>query len=205
MHVLREVYELEPIGIWYQEAVIPGDVTHIILPGGFSFGDYLRAGALAARSSIMDAVKDFAERGAKILGICNGFQILCEAGLLPGALLKNHHSRFVCQIVKAEYFGQKNFIDPISLNVAVAHGEGRYFADEETLNMLEKNQQIIMTYNAKDEQGNALVNGSIRSIAGIIGGAARNVMGMMPHPERLARDGMYGRDGCVILQEFLFG
>ncbi len=205
MQVLKEVYELEPVGIWYQDEEIPTDISHVILPGGFSFGDYLRAGALAARSSIMDAVRNFAQSGAKVLGICNGFQILCEAQLLPGALLKNHHNRFVCQIVKARYFGQKNSLPPISLNVAVAHGEGRYFADDESLDLLEKNNQIVMRYEDHDERGCATLNGSSRSIAGIIGGPFRNVIGMMPHPERLARDAMYGRDGCVILQEFLFG
>lgn len=205
MTVLREVYELNPKPIWHQEETIDGDVTHLFLPGGFSFGDYVRAGALAAHSPIMNAVKKFALRGGKVLGICNGFQILCETGLLPGVLLKNNHNRFVCKIVKAHYFGMKVLSAPLFIDVAVAHGEGRYFADQETLSALEKNQQIIMTYHDADATGCAVINGSLRAIAGIIGGPDRNIVGMMPHPERLAREGMHGRDGCVILQEFLFG
>lgn len=203
--VLREVYELPSQAIWHEEESIADDITHLFLPGGFSYGDYVRAGAIAAHSPIMGAIKKFAMKGGKVLGICNGFQILCEAKLLPGVLLKNNHNRFVCQIIKAHYFGLKNFTPPMNLNVAIAHGEGRYFADDKTLDALEKNQQIIMSYHDTDEEGRALVNGSERAIAGIIGGPCRNIIGMMPHPERLARDGMSGRDGCVIFQEFLFG
>jgi phosphoribosylformylglycinamidine synthase I len=203
--VLQEVYELSPQAIWHDEESIADDISHLIIPGGFSFGDYVRAGAIAAHSPIMSAVKKFANNGGRVLGICNGFQILCEAKLLPGVLLKNHHNRFVCQIIKAHYFGIKTLASPIDLHVAIAHGEGRYFADEATLLRLEENQQIVMSYQDVDEQGKARVNGSVRGIAGIVAGPYRNIVGMMPHPERLARDAMHGRDGCVIFQEFLFG
>ncbi|USN51900.1 MAG: phosphoribosylformylglycinamidine synthase subunit PurQ [Myxococcales bacterium] len=203
--VLKEVYELEALPIWHSDEFIGDDITHLFLPGGFSFGDYLRAGALAAHSPIMRAVKTFAQNGKKILGICNGFQVLCEAGLLPGTLLKNSHGRFVCKITKADYSGMNCSLAPIAIDVAVAHGEGRYFADEETLEQLERNQQIILRYQELDEDNAASINGSAHGIAGIVAGIKRNIIGMMPHPERLAREAMHGRDGCVILQEFLFG
>lgn len=200
---LREVYEIDAPIIWHQQESIPLDVTHLILPGGFSFGDYVRAGALAAMSPIMKIVSKMAVAGMPILGVCNGFQILCEARLLPGVLLKNHHDRFVCKQLPVTWYGTKTR-SAYSMHLPIAHREGRYFVDGETLAELEHNQQIILRYNECDQNGNALVNGSRAGIAGIVGGPARNILGMMPHPERAANNyGSCGIDGRVILDDFL--
>lgn len=204
--VLREIYELDPELLWHTATSIPNHVTHLILPGGFSFGDYLRAGALAAVSPIMTAIKQFALAGQPLLGVCNGFQILCEAQLLPGVLLKNHHDRFVCSIEPLTWFGAKKRIsEPLELNLPIAHREGRYYADQKTIKELKDEQRIALVYNQKNESGDALVNGASECIAGIIGGPCKNIFGLMPHPERMAQENMLGRDGCVILQDFLFG
>jgi phosphoribosylformylglycinamidine synthase subunit PurQ / glutaminase len=200
--VISEVFGISPYLLWHTDEAFPHDVSHVILPGGFAFGDYLRAGALATKSPIMQVVKDWALRGGPTLGICNGFQILCEAGLLPGILLKNHHDRFVCQLETITWF-RKRKIKKIRL--PIAHREGRYFADDETLNRLFQNGQIAFTYDAADEDGNAKVNGSKRCIAGLIGGPAHNILGLMPHPERMVHEDMLGSDGLAILKEFFLG
>ena len=170
----------------------------IILPGGFSFGDYLRCGAIARFSPMMQQVIEFAREGGKVFGVCNGFQILCEAHLLPGALLRNGNQQFVCKNV---------FITNASGNIyklPVAHGEGRYFAEEKILNELEANGQVIFYY--CDEGGNitkdANPNGATRNIAGICN-ATRNVFGMMPHPERACSPALGNTDGRKILRTLL--
>lgn len=201
--VLREVFNLEPIRLWHMDENISSSITHLFLPGGFSFGDYVRAGTLAARSPIMRAVKQFSSAGKPLLGICNGFQILCEAQLLPGVLLKNAHDKFVCKVEPVTFFGARKPTEPISLNLPIAHREGRYFADDQTLLRLKAEKKIALVYNRIDEKGNALVNGACDGIAGIIGGPANNILGLMPHPERMARDFMMGCDGRVILRDFL--
>lgn len=170
----------------------------IILPGGFSYGDYLRCGAIARFSPLMQSVIEFANAGGKVLGVCNGFQILCESHLLPGALLRNGNQQFVCKNV----FIKGNSDD--IYKIPVAHGEGRYYADEKTLDELEMNGQVIFRY--CDENGKiteaANCNGSARNIAGICN-AERNVFGMMPHPERACSEALGNIDGRQIIKDLL--
>lgn len=181
--------------IWHDSGTL-GDVDAVILPGGFSYGDYLRCGAIAKFSPVMQAVKKFARDGGLVLGICNGFQVLTEAGLLPGALVRNANLKFICRPVPLEVVstdspfthqatkGQK-------LSLPVAHGEGCYIADERTLDQLEDEDRIVLRYREN-------CNGSLRDIAGILN-AGRNVMGMMPHPERAADPLVGNTDGLTIL------
>ncbi|PWT87459.1 MAG: phosphoribosylformylglycinamidine synthase I [Acidobacteria bacterium] len=170
----------------------------IVLPGGFSYGDYLRCGAIARFSPMMQSVIEFANSGGKVLGICNGFQILCESHLLPGVLLRNANQQFVGKNVFIKDNNDRVF------KVPIAHGEGRYFADEKTLNELESNDQVIFRY--CDESGNvtqdANPNGSFRNIAGICN-ANRNVFAMMPHPERACSTALGNTDGRQILKNLL--
>ncbi|MGZ5219555.1 MAG: phosphoribosylformylglycinamidine synthase subunit PurQ [Chitinophagaceae bacterium] len=170
----------------------------IILPGGFSYGDYLRCGAIARFSPLMQSVIEFANAGGKVLGVCNGFQILCESHLLPGALLRNGNQQFVCKNV----FIKGNSED--IYKIPVAHGEGRYYADEQTLNELEINGQVIFRY--CDENGKiteaANPNGAIKNIAGICN-VNRNVFGMMPHPERACSEVLGNSDGRQIIKDLL--
>ena len=171
----------------------------IILPGGFSYGDYLRCGAIARFSPMMQSVIEFANKGGKVFGVCNGFQILCESHLLPGVLLRNGNQQFICKNVYLKGVGSDK-----PLKVPIAHGEGRYYADEKLLDDLEANNQVIYYY--CDEQGNitpqANINGAIRNIAGICN-KSRNVFGMMPHPERAASEKLGNTDGRIILQALL--
>lgn len=176
--------------IWHKDSTIPSDIDCIIVPGGFSYGDYLRCGAIARFSNIMNEVIKFANSGKPVIGICNGFQILTEAGLLPGALLRNQSLSFVCKDV---YLKVNNSDTPFTnlipenqiLKIPVAHGEGNYFADEKTLTELQDNNQIVFQYS--DIKGNirseSNPNGSLLNIAGVCN-KNRNVLGMMPHPER---------------------
>jgi phosphoribosylformylglycinamidine synthase I len=170
----------------------------IILPGGFSYGDYLRCGAIARFSPLMQSVIEFANKGGKVLGVCNGFQILCESQLLPGALLRNGNQQFICKNVYIKGSGDDVF------KIPVAHGEGRYYADEPTLDKLELNGQVIFRY--CDENGKitreANCNGAVRNIAGICN-EERNVFGMMPHPERACSDVLGNTDGRKIIRDLL--
>jgi phosphoribosylformylglycinamidine synthase I len=170
----------------------------IILPGGFSFGDYLRCGAIARFSPMMQSVIEFANAGGKVLGVCNGFQILCESGLLPGALLRNGNQQFVCKNVFI-----KDQEDTI-FKIPVAHGEGRYYADEKTLDELEANGQVIFRYCDENGKVNAAANpnGATRNIAGICN-KKRNVFGMMPHPERACSAILGNTDGRAIIKNLL--
>lgn len=190
----------EAVMLWHKDSGLEGFTTDdcIVLPGGFSYGDYLRTGAIARFSPIMQSVIEFAQKGGKVLGVCNGFQILCESHLLPGALLRNERQQFICR---------NTFVKDTEENVykiPVAHGEGRYYADDQTLNQLEANGQVILRY--CDEQGNltpeANPNGSVRNIAGIRN-AEGNVFGMMPHPERACSAALGNTDGRRIF-ELLF-
>lgn len=164
---------------WHENA-LPQDIDLCFLPGGFSYGDYLRSGAIAAKSKVMEGVRKFAENGGYVIGICNGFQILTEAKILPGALMRNQTGEFMCKVAEIQVKntssvftqGLKN-----TVNIQVAHADGMYVAEESTLEMLEKENRIAFTYAEN-------FNGSARSIAGIIGGAKYNILGMMPHPER---------------------
>ena len=195
-------YELsqDVIMLWHKDKDVSMFSTKdcIILPGGFSYGDYLRCGAIARFSPIMQSVIDFANRGGKVLGICNGFQILCESHLLPGALLRNENQQFV---------GKNIFIRNDSgqvYKVPVAHGEGRYYADEKILDELEANDQVIFRY--CDESGNVTPesnpNGALRNIAGICN-AGRNVFAIMPHPERACSMALGNTDGREIFKNLL--
>ena len=170
----------------------------IILPGGFSYGDYLRCGAIARFSPMMQSVIEFGHAGGKVFGVCNGFQILCESHLLPGAVLRNEHQQFVCKNVFITNQTGKAY------KIPVAHGEGRYYADEKTLDELEQNDQVIFYY--CDEKGNitqkANPNGAMRNIAGICN-KSRNIYGMMPHPERACSPILGNTDGREILKNLL--
>ena len=187
----------EVIMLWHKDSDISQFTTNdcIVLPGGFSYGDYLRCGAIARFSPMMQSVIDFANRGGKVLGVCNGFQILCESGLLPGVLLQNANQQFICKNVYI-----KNTNGP-ALKIPIAHGEGRYHADEETLTALEANGQILFSY--CDEQGNINdaenPNGTTKNIAGIRN-KANNVFGMMPHPERASSAALGNLDGKKVFE-----
>lgn len=188
----------ESIMLWHKDSDLSQFSTEdcIVLPGGFSYGDYLRTGAIARFSPIMQSVIEFANRGGKVLGVCNGFQILCESHLLPGALLRNNSQQYICKNVFLKDFEGEIFKIPI------AHGEGRYYADEATLDRLENNNQVLFRY--CDEEGNivaqANVNGSMRNIAGICN-EQRNVIGMMPHPERACNPLLGNTDGRKIFHK----
>ncbi|UXM96139.1 phosphoribosylformylglycinamidine synthase subunit PurQ [Bartonella sp. HY329] len=190
---LSDISGTKPITVWQTETTIP-DVDLIVIPGGFSYGDYLRCGAIAARMPVMQAIKEKAAKGVKVLGVCNGFQILLEAGLLPGALMRNTSLKFVCREVKLEIVNantafttgyQKGQI----IRCPVAHHDGNYFTDSESLKQLEDNGQVVLRY-----AQNTNPNGSLNDIAGIINKQG-NVLGMMPHPENLIEKAHGGDDG----------
>ncbi len=187
-----------PLTVWQTETTLP-DVDLIVVPGGFSFGDYLRCGAIAARAPVMRAVADAAAKGVPVLGVCNGFQILCEAGLLPGALMRNNSLRFVCRDVKLEVVNAAtrftaNYRQGQIIRCPVAHHDGNYFADAATLARLEGENRVVFRY---AEGTNP--NGAIRDIAGIVNEAG-NVLGMMPHPENLVEPEHGGTDGRAIFE-----
>ena len=181
-HVLSDVFKLDTELVWHTQE-LPKNIDAVVLPGGFSYGDRLRAGVIAAHSPVISDIKKMAERGMPILGVCNGFQILVEAGLLPGALLKNISLNFMCKWTELIVKNNKTpFTNKFKLNqripIPIANGEGRYYADKDTLKSLRKNKQIVFTYCEE-------INGSSNNIAGICNKAG-NVVGMMPHPERAA-------------------
>jgi phosphoribosylformylglycinamidine synthase I len=201
LHVFGNLLNADAYPVWHRDTDLQKPDL-VVLPGGFSYGDYLRTGALAKLSPVMQSVKDFASHGGRVLGICNGFQILCEAGLLPGVLLENVGRRFLSQFVhiKAEKsvgFFTHGIEEGHVITCPIAHFQGNYYADEATLNELEANGQVVFRY--ADAQGNVVpadrssnVNGSCRAIAGI-SNKAGNVVGLMPHPERAAEAVV----GCV--------
>jgi phosphoribosylformylglycinamidine synthase subunit PurQ / glutaminase len=198
MDSIRNDLNLEVIQLWHKDRDLTMFSTEdcIVLPGGFSFGDYLRCGAIAKFSPMMQSVIEFANKGGRVLGICNGFQILCESGLLPGALLRNAHQQFVCKNIFMKG------ADGMPLKIPVAHGEGRYYADQATLDALEANGQVIYRY--CDAEGNVTAeanpNGSTNNIAGIRN-AAGNVFGMMPHPERATSAILGNTDGFKVFAQ----
>ncbi len=201
---LQKDLNQEVITLWHKDKDLSMFNTEdcIVLPGGFSYGDYLRCGAIARFSPMMQSVVQFANNGGKVLGVCNGFQILCESGLLPGALLRNANQKFICQNVYMKE-GVSETASPVK--IPIAHGEGRYFANEATLESLEMHKQIIYRY--CDENGvvkeSANPNGAIHNIAGICN-AERNVFGMMPHPERATSNQLENTDGLKVFNH-LFG
>jgi len=183
---------VKPVMVWHAETELPAGVDLIGVPGGFSFGDYLRSGAMSARSPVMRAVADAAEQGRAVLGICNGFQILTEAGLLPGALMRNAGLDFVCRDVALEVVNSQTMFTSLyeageRISIPVAHHDGNYFADDATLDRLEADGRVVFRYAEA-------VNGSARNIAGIVN-ARGNVLGMMPHPERVVEVAHGGMDG----------
>lgn len=191
----------EVIMLWHKDKDLSMFSTDdcIVLPGGFSYGDYLRCGAIARFSPMMQSVIEFANKGGKVLGVCNGFQVLCEAALLPGVLLRNANQQFISKNIYIKGVGSDH-----ALKIPIAHGEGRYYADEKTLDSLEANGQVIYRY--CDENGvitpSANPNGATRNIAGIRN-AAGNVFGMMPHPERATSEALGNIDGKIILNALL--
>ena len=207
-HVLRDVFHQPVDYVWHKETDL-SSYDCVILPGGFSYGDYLRAGAIARFSPVMSAVEEFARQGKLVLGMCNGFQILCEAGLLPGALMSNAHLQFRCQWV---HLRAETTSSPFTggaregqvLRIPISHGEGNYFADPATIRELEADNRVIFRYcNAAGEvTEDANPNGSLGNIAGITNPQG-NVLGMMPHPERCCEDLMGGTDGRVIFESVI--
>ncbi len=201
---LRSTFRRDAVMVWHAEAQLPKGIDLIVLPGGFSYGDYLRSGAMAAHSPIMQEIKRFAQAGGRVLGICNGFQVLTESGLLPGTLLRNAGLKFICRDVnlKVENAGTpftRNYSKGQVINVPVAHHDGNYFASEDTLKALEDNEQIAFRYCSEkgevNEQNNP--NGSLQNIAGVFN-KEKNVLGMMPHPERHAEALLGGEDGAAM-------
>jgi phosphoribosylformylglycinamidine synthase subunit PurQ / glutaminase len=201
---LRQGTGVTPAIVWHAEREIPAGVDLIVLPGGFSYGDYLRCGAIAARSPIMKAVGDHAARGGLVLGICNGFQILCEAGLLPGVLMRNAQRRFLC---KMQHVRVENAQTPFTrryapgqvVKFAIAHGEGNFVADHETIERIEAEGRVAFRYSDADGRlGEATnPNGSTHSIAGVFN-ERFNVLGLMPHPENLIDPLVGGVDGRAL-------
>jgi len=203
-------YAFEKLGhetelVWHEETVLPEDIDLVVVPGGFSYGDYLRSGSIARFAPVMKAVKAYADNGGKVLGICNGFQILTEAGMLPGALKRNNDLHFIskhqtlCVVNNDNAFLNKCEKGEI-LNIPIAHADGNYYIDEESLAQMEANGQILLRYS--DAEGNrVVVNGSVTSIAGVCN-ETKNVFGLMPHPERAMESILGSEDGIRMLQGF---
>jgi len=209
IYVLRDLMELDVVELWHKDHDLQ-KCDMIILPGGFAFGDYLRSGAIARFSPIMESVIEFANKGGLVFGVCNGFQVLCEAGLLPGALLHNFNHKFICKnvFIKAQTYDAlvTSMIEHGQvLKVPIAHGEGSYYADEATLKLLNEKKQILFRY--CDAEGNITPesnpNSAIENIAGVCN-EGRNVFGMMPHPERASDAELGNTDGKIILDSMLY-
>jgi phosphoribosylformylglycinamidine synthase subunit PurQ / glutaminase len=211
IYALENILNCEVSEIWHKSKSLDNFTSDdcIVLPGGFSYGDYLRCGAIARFANIMPAVKEFSESGGYVLGICNGFQILCEAGLLPGQLLLNKKRRFICRHENLKVVSRKspltaNLNQDEVLSIPIAHAEGRYYCDEDTLNTLEAQGQILFKYC----EGSGIVtkrsnpNGALNNIAGICN-AKMNVFGMMPHPERAVEKSLGSDDGLKIFRSLL--
>lgn len=205
IYTLQHIMEQDVVRLWHKEHDLKG-CDFIVLPGGFSYGDYLRSGAIARFSPVMSEVLEFADKGGYVYGVCNGFQVLCESGLLPGALMHNDNRQFICKniFLKAEH-NDSLLTSQCDLNrpmkIPIAHGEGKYFADEKTLQKLNDNRQILFRY--CDENGKITSesnpNGSLQNIAGICNDK-KNVFGMMPHPERATDKNLFNTDGRAIFE-----
>jgi phosphoribosylformylglycinamidine synthase I len=207
-YVVSEVLHQPVRYIWHRETDLAG-FDCLILPGGFSYGDYLRAGAIAGRSPVVAALPDFVGRGGFVLGSCNGFQILCEAGLLPGALMRNECLQYRCQsthlLVETTETPFTRAMRPGQvLRMPISHGEGKYYADRDTLRRLKDNGQIVFRYSTEDGRvtKEANPNGSLENIAGVVNEAG-TVLGLMPHPERAAESALGGTDGVLIFHSLL--
>ncbi len=208
IYTFRDKLGQEVVELWHKDHDLK-NVDGILLPGGFSYGDYLRCGALAKFSPLMKEVMEFADKGGFVMGVCNGFQILCESGLLPGALLPNNSQKFICKnsylLPGSETSYATKFLDRTKpLKIPIAHADGRYYADDDTLKSLQQNDQVLFRY--CDENGQVSdatnPNGSINNIAGICN-HRKNVYGMMPHPERAADIELGNTDGLAIFQSIL--
>ena len=208
VYVLQTILKQNTVKLWHKNTELEG-CTHIILPGGFSYGDYLRSGAIARFSPIMNSIMKHAEKGGFVFGVCNGFQILCEAGLLPGALLHNNTRKFICKNVFIKVENTDTAVTNSvpknkALKIPIAHGEGKYFADEATLKKLNDNKQILFRY--CDESGNineaGNPNGALENIAGVCN-ISKNVFGMMPHPERASDAELNNEDGKSLFESIL--
>lgn len=208
VYAFRNEFGCEVVELWHKDHDLQG-VDLVFLPGGFSYGDYLRSGAIARFSPIMQNVIEFAGKGGLVFGVCNGFQVLCESGLLPGALLRNTSVKFNCRNVYIKPQTKNALITAQldlnkALKIPIAHGEGRFYCDEKTLASLKTNDQILFTY--CNEQGVATgesnPNGSLENIAGICN-HTRNVFGMMPHPERAIDEDLYNTDGRGLFESIL--
>jgi phosphoribosylformylglycinamidine synthase len=197
---IERVTGTAPLRVWHADAELPERLDFIALPGGFSYGDYLRSGAMAANSPVMRGVKQHAERGVPVLGVCNGFQVLTEAGLLPGALMRNASQNFICRTVPLKVENSTSlftagFASGQTIDIPVAHHDGNYFADEDTLDRLEGEGRVAFRYVEN-------CNGSRRDIAGVLN-AAGNILGMMPHPERAVDPAHGGTDGLALFENAL--
>lgn len=197
---IEKVTGQKPAMVWHQESELPEGTQFVMVPGGFSYGDYLRCGSMASRSAIMPAIVAHAATGAPVLGVCNGFQILTESGLLPGALMRNAGLKFVCEkaplkVENANTQFTSRYEAGAQLLVPIAHHDGNYFADADTLNRIEGEGQVVFRYGNNP-------NGSARDIAGITNEQG-NVMGMMPHPERAVDTGHGGTDGLALFESLL--
>lgn len=208
VYVLRDIMGQKVEKLWHKETDLKG-CDFIVLPGGFSYGDYLRSGAIARFSPIMDSVSAHAKKGGYVFGVCNGFQILCEAGLVPGALLHNVHHKFNCKNVYIKSENSNTLLtnavpENKALKIPIAHGEGRFYADQETLKKLNDNGQILFRY--CDEKGNVVgdanPNGAVENIAGVCNDG-KNVFGMMPHPERASDPELGNTDGKYLFESIL--
>ena len=207
VYVLKSVMKQDVVKLWHKDTDLK-NCDFIVLPGGFSFGDYLRSGAIANYSPIMEKVVEHANNGGFVMGICNGFQILCESKLLPGALLHNTNHKFICKNIHLKATTKNTLVtnqySDDAIKIPIAHGEGRYHADEETLKQLVENDQILFKYS--DENGHITKesnpNGSVLNIAGICN-KNRNVFGMMPHPERAADSELNNTDGKILFDSIL--
>ena len=199
---IKKVTGKEPISVWHGDHTLPDSLDFIALPGGFSYGDYLRSGAIAAKSPIMSEIKKAADTGVFILGVCNGFQILTEAGLLPGTLMRNDKLNFICKTTALNIENNETAFtnayadDASALNIPVAHHDGSYFIDDEGLEALRANNQIAFTY------ANENINGSKGAIAGVLN-EKKNVLGMMPHPERVVEAETGGTDGIRLFESVI--
>jgi len=208
LHAFKDVMGQPAVFLWHKDHDLAG-VDCVVLPGGFSYGDYLRSGAIARFSPLMGDVRAFAERGGLVLGICNGFQVLLELGLLPGAMIRNKHLKFLCRHVTLRLENDRTRFTRAGrrgqvLNIPIAHFDGNYYAPPETLKEIEDRGQVVFRY--ADAEGRVIpeanVNGSLNNIAGLVS-AEGNVLGMMPHPERAAESLLGSADGRVIFESML--
>lgn len=208
VYVLKEIFKKDTVKLWHKNTSLEG-CTHIILPGGFSYGDYLRSGAIARFSPIMQSVTEHANKGGFVFGVCNGFQILCESGLLPGALLHNTTRKFICKNVFIKAVNTDTALtnsvpENKALKIPIAHGEGKYFIETDSLKKMNENGQILFRY--CDESSNITEesnpNGAIENIAGVCN-ANKNVFGMMPHPERASDVELFNTDGKFLFESIL--